>query len=104
MTVSIVYTQSQYKVWIRFGEILELGERGGNRDLTYGVNIIILHILTEQHGQVYGGSALRILSYPKSTPPGTGQAASQTLQLLHRLAYWRGEHSCRTSKTWNLRE
>ena len=68
--------------------------RRGNRDLTYGVKIIIRHILTEQHGQVYGGGALRILSYPKSTPPGTGQAAmSQAIQLLHRLAYWRGEHS-----------
>ena len=78
MTVCLILSQSQYKVWIRFGEVLELGERwlreGGNRDLNHGVNIIILHILIEQHGQVYGGSALRILSYPKSTPPCTGQA------------------------------
>ena len=73
--------------------------REGETDLTYGVNIIIRHILTEQHGQVYGGGALRILSYPKSTPACTGQAAmSQAFQLLHRLAYWRGEHSCRTCK------
>ena len=34
---------------------------------------------------VHTEQALFTCPYPKSTPPGTGQAASQTLQLLHRL-------------------
>ena len=50
------------------------------------MNNIIPHILTEQHGQVYDGCELRILSYPKPTPSYMVQAEmSQTPQFLHRL-------------------